>query len=347
MNSLISIQILRAVAAWLVVYSHFMQLFPARHLINNGWRIIWLGSFGVDLFFVISGFIMFYSLTDRLCGAKEFLVRRLRRIVPAYWFFTFLMALFSLLFVKEFSYTGWKWDTLIESLFFMLSPNPSGIGYFPLLTVGWTLSYEMFFYVLLSLCILTFGRFCFIACALALIALPLMWNEHWIFGVLMCCKLLYAFVYGIALGYVYVKLKSIRPRLLYVVGLILFVLGVTLIASGQLYVKPILSGGDEKRPVLAFLLLGSALCFESVFLKIRANAFGLLRYLGDISYSTYLLHTLVIGVLFHYVGTLGSSSEELLLLFITSLTIIAISHLSYQYIEVGHLLKTLKGKFVS
>jgi exopolysaccharide production protein ExoZ len=345
MNSLISIQILRAVAAWLVVFSHYMQFFPTHHLVNNGWENYgWLGHFGVDIFFVISGFIMFYSLSNRMCSAKEFFIRRLIRIVPAYWFYTFLMVLLASIYTKEFSYTDWNLNTLISSLFFTLSKNPSGAGYFPLLTVGWTLSFEMFFYALLSLCILTFGRFFFLACTFTLIALPLMWNKQWIFGMLISQKLLYAFVYGIALGYVYIRLKSTRPRLLYVLGVCLFVLGVMLLVSGQLFVKPIQIGGDEKRPLLAFLFIGSALCFESVFLKIRVNSFRLLRYLGDISYSTYLLHTLVIGVSLHYIGNLGSASAELLLLFITSLTILAISHLSYQYIETGPLLAMLKKR---
>ena len=348
MNSLISIQILRAAAAWLVVFSHYMQFFLIRHLVNDGWKnYYWLGHFGVDLFFVISGFTMFYSLSNRMCSAKEFFSRRLLRILPAYWFFTFLMALLSLLYDKEFSYTGWNWNTLIASLFFTLSKNPSGVGYFPLLTVGWTLSYEMFFYALLSLCILAFGRLVFLACTFTLIALPLLWDKHWIFGILICQKLLYAFVFGIVLGYAYIRLKSIRPRLLYVLGVSMFVLGAILLSSGQIYVKPIQIGGDEKRPLLAFLFIGSALCFESILLKIKVSAFDFLRYLGDISYSTYLLHTLVIGVFFHYIGSLDSAVEELLLLLISSLTIIAISHLSFQYIETGPFSKILKRKLIS
>ena len=347
MNPLISIQILRAVAAWLVVYSHFMQLFPTSHLVNNGWaKYGWLGHFGVDLFFVISGFIMFHSLASRKYSAKEFFVKRLIRIVPAYWFFTFLMTLFFLLYSKEFSYTGWSWDSLLASLFFIASKNPSGIGYFPLLTVGWTLSYEMFFYALLSLCIITCGRFFFWASALTLIALPLLWNEHWILGILICQKLLYAFVYGLMLGYTYTRLKNAQPHLLYVLGVCMFALAMIFFVSAHPFEEPIQIGGNEKRPLLVFLLIGSALCFESALSKIRFKAFSLLRYLGDISYSTYLSHTLVIGVFLHYIGQIGSVSEELFLLLAASLTIMFMSHLSYRHIETRPFLTVLKNKIL-
>lgn len=347
MNSLLSIQILRAVAAWLVVFSHYMQFLPTRHLVSQGWENYgWLGHFGVDIFFVISGFILVYSLSNRMCSAKEFFVRRFLRIVPAYWLYTFLMAILSLIYIKEFSYTGWNMTTLFSSLIFTLSRNPSGVGYFPLLTVGWTLSFEMFFYVLLSLCILFFGRFFFIACTLTLLSLPLMWPQQWIFGMLLSQKLLYAYVYGIVLGYAYIRLKSISPRILYVLGITLFVLGVIMLVNGQLFVKPIQIGGSETRPLLAFLFIGSALCFESILFRIKVNAFRFLRYLGDISYSTYLSHTLVIGVLLHYIGNPDSATEELLVLLMASLIIIAISHLSYQYIETGLHLNTLKRRLL-
>jgi peptidoglycan/LPS O-acetylase OafA/YrhL len=72
-----------------------------------------------------------------------------------------------------------------------------------------------------------------------------------------------------------------------------------------------------------------------------------LRHLGDISYSTYLLHTLVIGVFLHYVsGQMGSASSELLLLLAASLTIALMSHISFRYIETGRLTAILKKKIL-
>lgn len=348
MSSLISIQTLRAAAAWLVVYGHFVQFFSPHYLKDYD-----LGYFGVEIFFVISGFIMFYSLTSKQYGAKEFFFKRLIRIVPAYWFYTLLAVLLSWIYAEEFWFTGWNFGTLMASLFFTLTENPSGQGYYPLLTVGWTLSFEMFFYALLTLCIFIFGRFKFLICAIALIVLPLIWDEHWIdaaFGLqkkthelpvaaVLSSKLLYEFVFGIVLGYGYLKTKSVKPYLLYVIGVALFFLVVLYFLTD---IKKLENGMlDSRGSLSACLLVGSALCFESALSKIRVNVFSLLRYLGDISYSTYLLHTLVIAVFTHYVEMPGSAYGEFLLLLTLSLVILAISHLSYQHIEVGSFSKML------
>jgi exopolysaccharide production protein ExoZ len=87
-DSLLSIQILRAVAALAVCGVHFdqMTLMLAGH--SNDPIPLYPLAAGVDLFFVISGFVMVYSsepLFGRSGSPKEFLVRRLARIVPLYW----------------------------------------------------------------------------------------------------------------------------------------------------------------------------------------------------------------------------------------------------------------------
>ena len=344
MNSLISIQLLRAVAAWMVVYHHYMQFFHGfNHSSTLGQFFSDWGDFGVDIFFVISGFIMFHSLASREYGAKEFFVKRLLRIVPAYWFYTLLMVLLSWGYIKEFSYTGWNLNTLVSSLFFIPTINPSGkIGYYPLLTVGWTLNIEMFFYAWLSFCIFIFGRFRFLVCAITLIAFPLIWDEHWIYAPVLSNKLLYEFVFGLALGYGYQGLKNVKPYISYVIGapLLLF-----MALWFQMNFKGVPGWMfSQNRSFLACLLVLSALCFEPKLSTVKIKAFQAMTYLGDISYSTYLLHSLVIVVFTHYFRNLGSASGEGLLLFTVSLTILVLSHISYQFIETGTVSAMLKKK---
>lgn len=269
LNSLASIQFLRAIAAWLVVYHHYMEFF---HGLNSSSKLgqffsVW-GTFGIDTFFVISGFIMFYSLASRAYGAKEFFVKRLLRIVPAYWFYTLLMVLLSWVYVKEFSYTGWNLNTLVSSLFFIPTKNPSGeIGYYPLLTVGWTLNLEMFFYAWLSLCILIFGRFQFLVCAIALIAFPLIWDKHWIYAPVLSNKLLYEFVYGLVLGYGFQSLQSAKLYLSYALGSLLLLFAALLF---QMNFKGIPEWMfSQSISLLACLLVLSALCFEPTLSTIK------------------------------------------------------------------------------
>ena len=145
--SFVSIQALRAIASLLVFWGHAINAvtsavaaeFP--HL---------YGPFGVDLFFVISGFVMVYS-SERLFGQPgapiTFIGRRLARIVPLYWAATAILVWFVV------PYASTK--AVLGSLFF--SPHiPSEA---PLLFVGWTLIFEMFFYSVFAIALLAKRRF--------------------------------------------------------------------------------------------------------------------------------------------------------------------------------------------
>src|SRR5215471_1422417 len=83
-----NVQFLRAVAAMLVVVHHLQAMVNANY--GTEWSSRF-GTFGVDVFFVISGFIMFYTNRTMRRGAREFISNRLLRIVPLYWLATFAM----------------------------------------------------------------------------------------------------------------------------------------------------------------------------------------------------------------------------------------------------------------
>lgn len=133
------IQLLRAVAAMMVVTHHATHSVPGAY---------WLpfGGAGVDIFFVISGFVMSHTTRNKPVGsatAQDFALRRIIRIVPLYW-----LAL--------------AWTTrrdapdlnLLRDFFFVPHYNadyPSMIN--PILIQGWTLNYEMLFYALFAFCL--------------------------------------------------------------------------------------------------------------------------------------------------------------------------------------------------
>jgi exopolysaccharide production protein ExoZ len=150
-SSLISIQALRAIAALLVFWGHAIN---AVHLKIEADFPHLYGPFGVDLFFVISGFVMVYS-SERLFGQPgapiTFFVRRLARIVPLYWLATAVLVWFVV------PYASTK--AVLGSLFF--APHiPSEA---PLLFVGWTLIFEMFFYAVFAIALLAKWRFAVVA----------------------------------------------------------------------------------------------------------------------------------------------------------------------------------------
>lgn len=129
-----SIQFLRAVAALMIVVCHY----PGAKL--------YVSAAGVDIFFVISGFIMGTVAMDTTPG--HFLYNRLVRIVPLYWAMTLVMCVGAMFGVfATFSFTP---DQLWKSLLFI--PYLDGTGLIaPLLVVGWTLNLEMLFYVVFAI----------------------------------------------------------------------------------------------------------------------------------------------------------------------------------------------------
>lgn len=155
MSKLESVQILRALAASVVVAGHVIAA-TARFCAEHGCRSdrwpVAAGA-GVDLFFVISGFIMVIA-SDRMfgarAGARDFIMRRLIRIVPLYWAVT----TFSLLL----TFIGGRHElpelNAIAASYFFVPYDTSGRsdGFaFPIVDLGWTLNYEMMFYVLFAI----------------------------------------------------------------------------------------------------------------------------------------------------------------------------------------------------
>ncbi len=111
------------------------------------------GAAGVDVFFVISGFVMTISLPAVFQfenRARVFLWRRITRIVPLYWLATTLKVALILLIPAVVLHPEVRWTHVIGSYLFIPATNPNGL-IAPVIVQGWTLNYEMFFYVLFAL----------------------------------------------------------------------------------------------------------------------------------------------------------------------------------------------------
>jgi exopolysaccharide production protein ExoZ len=140
------LQVLRAVAALMVVMHH-ARLSVAG---SSGWPSF--GEAGVDIFFVISGFVMSYTTrarivaatADRLQAAAVFLRKRALRVVPLYWL--------ALLWTSRRDLADWHLDAdLAKDALFLPHPNAVYRGWLaPTLQQGWTLNYEAFFYILFA-----------------------------------------------------------------------------------------------------------------------------------------------------------------------------------------------------
>src|SRR5262249_27989563 len=129
-----------------------------------------VGGHGVDVFFAISGFIIAYI------GARapdRFLLRRLIRIVPFYWAATLVVFGAAALSPQILRSTRADVVQLLCSLFF-IPRETSYAGMFPTLVLGWSLNYEMYFYVVFALALAVAPRRAPLVCSLVIVAIALL-----------------------------------------------------------------------------------------------------------------------------------------------------------------------------
>src|SRR3954462_5849540 len=147
---LVHIQVLRFFAAVAVVAFHAAGVAP------DGFKVpgsavstaLSYGGRGVDLFFVISGFIIFYTTQNPALTPAGFLRRRVERIVPLYFFVILTFTLLALTLPAIFATPGWYTPRhILKSLAFISFTD----GEPPVVAVGWSLEYEMYFYLAVAL----------------------------------------------------------------------------------------------------------------------------------------------------------------------------------------------------
>ncbi len=333
-QTLYSLQLLRAVAVILVVFSHIRHKQDVAAPLGTQW-LDWfsIGEYGVDIFFVISGFIIAYISPEGRRNALEvlnFMMRRIIRIMPLYYTVT-LIALAVWLVRPEMVNSSAPEMTVILPSFFLWPTE----GRF-LFQTGWTLSYEMYFYFLFGLTLFLGAlqyRVLASYLALSILAgvllefrqpvLALVTNHH---------------LAEFLAGYVFFRLAS--GQIGQQVGL-----GLGLIAAGTaLIISHILMPGSVLAPLYhwgipAMMLVFGFLLSEGTF-KIPA----LLLKTGDSSYSIYLTHALVLPVLtkaWYMFAPQTAASNFGFIIYALASTLV-IGFISYRFYEtpVG---KTLNG----
>ena len=315
---LISVQALRALAAWAVVCHHFMQIFfdfEARGPI--GQLFIDKGAVGVDIFFVISGLVIFLSTEGKALPPARFLLYRLFRIAPAYWLYTVLMALLVVFARPLLPDQTVDWSHLLLSLLFIPTENPGGYGIYPTLNVGWTLNYEMLFYVLFAWALLFRLQVRLLVVAALLFAVCQAWTGFGWVSEFYRSDIVYEFLLGIGIGMLY-RRGWIGPAL----WLPLLGVGTALLAIYHLPPEPRLLNWGVPSAVLVM---------ASMALERHVERNRLLKLLGDCSYSVYLMHVLVLSAGGYLARRYGINPY---LMFVVCALAIAIgSWLSYEWVE--------------
>jgi exopolysaccharide production protein ExoZ len=278
-----NIQALRAYAALAVVVYHTAFAFP--HMLH-------MGKFGVDIFFVISGYIM-----ARICetDTRSFLLRRLIRIVPPYWVLTFVLFLFALRFPNLLLSTRPDLTEFLKSLFFVPYYRPDGLIR-PLLFVGWSLNYEMLFYLSIALGIYLFPKHPLLCASGLLVAIHYVCSLYAGLGAVPMCysnNVVFEFVLGI-LAYAIARRISmsaaVQMRLFSLLALFGSLVGIFLVQSIAHSPLPLEWAGIQ---VLAMLVVLSASLLSQGGWDIRTRWIVIV---GDASYVLYLVHAYILSL---------------------------------------------------
>ena len=288
---LATIQVLRGLAALMVVFHHVQdQSEGFRQIISTQ-----AGQAGVDLFFVISGFVMVYVTHDREQSPGQFLAMRAARIVPVYWFFTLAASLLIVLQPQLFRSNEATVRHVVLSLFF-IPHNTVSAGVSPVIKQGWTLNYEAFFYILFAIAMaVSFRRragfsiwvllgLAFVGYWLPLVGFSTTATNFYMNNII----LEFAFGMLIAQAFLMGKFERIGPMV-----------AVGLVAAGILALlacDPLYSSSNR---AFSYGLPAAAIVAGAVAFETRSDSFHkpFLQFVGDASYSIYLVHVFPVAIL--------------------------------------------------
>jgi len=310
-STFLTVQALRAIAALMVVAYHAFDMWALRVKPGDYWTN---GAAGVDIFFVISGFVMVVS-AQRLVGQPSswsiFMRHRIVRIVPLYWLLSTLKLILVVFFAGLALRSSLNADYILRSYLFF--PVVDTAGHFrPLLPVGWTLTYEFMFYLLFALALaLRVEVLRVVIPAFALIGgLALLRGGDWPEWTILFSTIVFEFLFGVVLAKLILRGWSMSP----VVAGGAIVLGFALLLT--------VPEGSENLRVIAWGIPALAIVAGAVSLESQLGRWlpGWLLKLGDASYSIYLVHGFVLPILgisvaaLHWSGYLAQGTTVLICL---------------------------------
>jgi exopolysaccharide production protein ExoZ len=286
---IISLQVLRGIAVLLVVYYHAHGLLIKRHeelgLKTDFWMveqgITKFGAIGVDIFFVLSGFIIFYTSRSNLKTRLNFIKDRVIRIFPIWG-----IALTVLLLFSAFPGVSASYSIMDILLSYLLIPMNYNGGVKPILEVGWSLYYELFFYFMFAV-FLSFG-FVNRLILMTIAAFFSVWLGYFYTSETAIFKIathgrIFEFIAGGWIAYYYSKGIEFKSGLMIISFLMIvcFSFGFILVDWWRLEVSGLITRGP-----IAVLLVLIALHWKSEIVICK----NLLLFLGEASYSIYLFH---------------------------------------------------------
>jgi exopolysaccharide production protein ExoZ len=278
------------VAALLVLVHHLSE--EARHFLPAGAltdKLVLFGACGVDVFFVLSGFVIHFATSRAVAGNKAagtpwgFLIRRIARVVPLYWVMTFIvLAMWAT--GKFYKSQSWGISGVFSSLLFIPTEDM-------VIRAGWTLNYEMYFYALYTVSLLFLPRRAAltVGCAVIVMLLGVNGTSPWPYAInALGNPIVMEFIFGMLLAEAHMR-KLFNPTgWLVRVGLV----SGGLLMSLSTFVFP--GNGTSGLSVdcrwFAWGVPAAMLVTYAIYRECENKA---LLFLGDASYALYLTHGIV------------------------------------------------------
>jgi len=320
-----NLQALRAIAALMVVVLHLGGTLKPLGLPEGA---LSAGAAGVDLFFVISGFVMVHSVSARPTGGGAFMLNRIVRVAPLYWLVTIVLGGAALAVPHVFRTVSATPERLILSLAFI--PHFSAQGAVqPVLFVGWTLNYEMFFYLIFAVALTLMrapGRTA-VATLIALVGLVVLgrlvhFNDA--AGRTFTDPILLEFGFGMMLALVFEKIRYFAPLLACTAILLAFA---TILAQPYALV-------DIPRAIVwgvpALVIVFGAVSLEQAGISIRNSV---VQKLGTSSYALYLIHPIPLGVGSRLSSTFSSPILALVLALLLLVAVVIVGYAVHLFVE--------------
>lgn len=285
LRKLNSLQVLRGVAACLVLLYHVTKHFNYHNLDFLG-NIFLFGYCGVDMFFVLSGFVILYTSRAFLNGSQppmEFIKKRFIRIYPSYWLFLLLPITLLALLLPHLIPANFLNPLPYIELFLLTFDHPV------VSQITWTLSFELYFYLLFFLFLIS-RNFKYVIFGILLFSFINMIDEN-LFNIYLLDNYFFnylnvEFAFGILACYLF-SINFLQKQTGW-----LFLAGTALVLCGASIEVPFHDDLQSFRPFLYgfgfFMIILSSATFESS----RPIKFPkIFIWLGDASYVLYLIHS--------------------------------------------------------
>ena len=287
-----TLQLFRGVAALLVVFYHATVYSQEQLGYSFLGGLFLFGYTGVDFFFVLSGFIIYYIHAADIgdpSRLRPYLTKRLARIFPTYWIVTAIKL--ALIVVVPTIAKSYERDLAVIVKSILLVPQTN----LPLIGAAWTLSYELLFYILFGLAILVGSAWAYrlvwvwVAATVIYTSAKLLWPtlpDSLLLQFLLNERNLEFCLGCLSAHFVMTRKVPLTPVLV-ISGVLLFGLAALRVAQGvvPLFYTPIFG-------VASFLVVTGSAAYE---LRNRVQVPRLLVFLGDASYSIYLTHVMFIN----------------------------------------------------